>query len=199
MLYFEALGRTLHFGRAAEMVGVSQPALSAQIAQLEADLGHRLVERTRGAIVLTETGRRLLPRVRQILRDIRRIEEELAGDDSRAQPLRVGMIPTVAPYLLVRLIPLLARAQPDIDLHVREAITEALVDDLMAGDLDAIVAATPIRAAPLRHAPLFDDRFVMAVASNARDVLVSPLSPGDVSRERLQQLVESAGFEVRPS
>lgn len=191
LAYFDALARTLHFGRAAERVHVSQPALSAQIAELEARLGCRLVERTRGAIVLTESGQRLLPSFRRVLGEVRSIEEQVQQETGLLTGrLRIGMIPTLAPYLLPALAPQLARLFPALDFGVREAITETLVAQLRNGDLDAVIAALPIRETGLTHRLLFEDRFVMAVSSNDRDILDSPLNRHKVALDRMLLLEE---------
>lgn len=191
MTYFEALARTLHFGKAAERVHVSQPALSAQILELESRLGTRLVERTRGAIVLTESGQRLLPSFRRVLEEVRSIEEQVQQKTGLLTGrMRIGMIPTLAPYLLPVLAPELAKQFPSLDFGVREAITETLVAQLRNGDLDAVIAAVPIRETSLSHRVLFEDRFVMAVSSNDRDILDSPLNRHKIALDRMLLLEE---------
>jgi LysR family hydrogen peroxide-inducible transcriptional activator len=191
LTYFDALAHTLHFGRAAERVHVSQPALSTQIAELETRLGCRLVERTRGAIVLTESGQRLLPSFRRVLAEISSIEEQVQQQAGILTGcMRIGMIPTLAPYLLPALAPELARRFPALDFGVREAITETLVTQLRSGDLDVVIAALPIRQPGITHRLLFEDRFVMAVASNDRDVLDSPLNRHKIALDRMLLLEE---------
>ncbi|WP_422372809.1 LysR substrate-binding domain-containing protein [Hoeflea sp.] len=189
--YFDALSRTLHFGRAAERVNVSQPALSAQIAELEAQLGCLLVERRRGAIVLSENGQRLLPSFRRVLAEVRSIEEQVQQQSGvLTGRMRIGMIPTLAPYLLPALAPELSRRFPQLDFGVREAITETLVAQLRSGDLDVVIAAMPIREAGLSHRLLFEDRFVMAVSNNDHDILDSPLNRHKAAFDRLLLLEE---------
>lgn len=191
MRYFDALAHTLHFGRAAEAVNVSQPALSAQIAEMERRTGRRLVERTRGPTVLTEAGQRLLTGIRRVLDEMQALEETLQQEEGiLAGTLRVGIIPTVAPYLLPSLVTRLAQDYPELTLQVREAITETLVRLLLAGELDAIVAAQPIVEDSLVSLPLFRDRFFMAASQNDRDVLVSPLYQDQVALDRLLLLEE---------
>ena len=186
MQYFDALGRTLHFGQAAEIMNISQPAISTQIALLEEELGCILVERTRGAIILTEAGKKLLPKVRRILREVKTAQEDLgtrAGVLSGT--LRIGIIPTVAPYVLPQIVPALRKQYPDLELNVRETITETLTRDVVSGELDAIIAAKPIKNNALNESMLFEDRFFMAVSTNDNDVLVSPMSQDQVSLDRL--------------
>lgn len=191
LAYFEALAETRHFGRAAQRVHVSQPALSAQIAELEARLSCRLFERMRGAAILTEAGERLLPRARAVLAGVRSIEDEMAaGTGLLSGRLRAGMIPTLAPYLLPALVPALGQAFPNLEFGVREAITETLVDSLRGGDLDVAIAALPIDEPGLKHRYLFEDRFVMAVSDNERAVLDSPLNRHGLPLDRLLLLEE---------
>lgn len=191
MHYFDALARTLHFGKAAAAVNISQPALSAQIMDMEAKLERKLVERRHGRILLTEAGQRLLPHIRRILRDVQTLEEMLLQDRGLlVGGLRVGMIPTIAPYLLPRLIPHLQERFPKLDLKVREAITDTLTRELLDGSLDAIVAAQPIDEPGLHAEHLFRDRFFIASAANGSDVLQSPLTEDKVALDRLLLLEE---------
>ena len=191
MRYFDILANTLHFRKAAEMARISQPALSAQIAEMELLLGATLFERTRRTVVLTERGRRLLPRIRGILDEIRSLEE-LAGQrrGTLRGRLRLGIIPTIAPYLLPLLIPDLREAYPELAIELREAVTSKLVEDLRLGDLDAIIAALPIEGEGTVAKPLFRDRFLIATSNNDIDVLTSPMTQEDVALERLLLLEE---------
>lgn len=186
MQYFDALGRTLHFGQAAELMNISQPAISTQISLLEAELGCILVERSRGAIVLTEAGKKLLPKIRRILRDVKTAQDDLGTDSGvLSGTLRLGIIPTVAPYVLPKIIPSLRKQFPELELNVRETITETLTRDVVSGELDAIIAAKPIKNNALHERVLFEDRFFMAMSTNDDDVLVSPLSQDQVAVDRL--------------
>lgn len=160
--YFDALAQHGHFGRAAEVCAISQPALSLQIKELEAVLGAPLVERGARQIRLTPLGEEFALRVRDILRAV----DEL-GDLARATAgplagrLRIGVIPTVAPYLLPRLIKVLARRFPGLDLRPREAVTGRLIADLAQGRLDTAVVALPVSEPSLVERPLFDEEFVL--------------------------------------
>lgn len=191
MHYFDALARALHFGKAAASVNISQPALSAQIMDMEERLERRLVERRHGKVVLTEAGQRLLPHIRRILRDVQALEEMMRQDRGLlVGSLRVGMIPTIAPYLLPNLIPHLQSLYPKLELKVREAITDTLTHELLDGSLDAIVAAEPINEPGLHAEHLFRDRFFIASSANSSDVLHSPLSEDQVALDRLLLLDE---------
>lgn len=186
MQYFDALGRTLHFGQAAEIMNISQPAISTQIALMEQELGCVLVERTRGAIILTDAGKKLLPKIRRILREVKTAQEDLGTHTGLLSgSLRVGIIPTVAPYILPQFIPALREQYPNLELNVRETVTETLTRDVISGELDAIIAAKPIKNNALHESTLFEDRFFMAVSTNDNDVLVSPMSQDQVSLDRL--------------
>ena len=160
--YFEALARHLHFGRAAEASAISQPALSTRIKELEQSLGTTLFERGPRHVSLTTFGEDFAVRVREILRTV----DEL-GDMARAARggltgrLRIGVIPTIAPYLLPTLFGELTRAHPEIDVHVRETVTPRLLEELEEGQLDTAILALPIDEPTLFEIPLFDEALVL--------------------------------------
>lgn len=160
--YFDALALHGHFGRAAEACAISQPALSLQIKELEAILGAPLVERGARQIRLTALGQDLAARARDILRAV----DELADLGRAAQGpftgrLRIGVIPTVAPYLLPRVIQTLSARFPALDLRPREAVTQKLVADLQEGQLDLAIMALPVSEPSLAETPLFQEDFVL--------------------------------------
>jgi len=191
LAYFEALAREGHFGRAAQSVHVSQPALSAQIAEMERMAGRRLVERRRGGAVLTRAGHRLLPDIKAMLLLAEQIERKVRADQGGLTgTLRLGMIPTVAPYLLPQMVPALAKRYPDLALRLRETVTERLVEELDRGDLDAIIAAAPINGVAFNSLTIARDRFFIAAASNSDDVIPSPAAPDSMASERLLLLDE---------
>lgn len=191
MRYFEALAATLHFRKAAESVHVSQPALSAQIAEMEQLIGTPLFERTRQQVVMTDMGHRLLPRVQNILRELQELEEIATQRRGLLQTrLRLGIIPTIAPYLVPVLVPMLRNRYPDLKLELREAMTARLIDDLNAGDLDAVIAALPLVDNRLVVKSVFQDRFLIATSSNDQDILLSPMTQDNVAVERLLLLEE---------
>lgn len=162
--YFDALSRELHFGRAAESCAVTQPALSMQINELEQTLGLTLVERTRNGVRLTPKGEQIAHRVSRILGDVRELVS-FAHHSNRilTGSLRLGVIPSVAPYLLPPLLPLLRDAYPDLELHVRETQTVHLVDELLEGKLDVLLLALPIKHSDLEEHKLFEDPFLLAL------------------------------------
>lgn len=191
MRYFEALASTRHFGRAAQMVNVSQPALSAQIMEMEEHLGTRLVERNRSGVILTAKGSQVLQRIRTILAEVEGLVQTARDTQGVLTGLiRIGIIPTVAPYLVPLLVPHLRASYPDIEIELKEAVTDRLIADLSDGKLDAVIAALPIEADQLETRLLFSDRFFMAMAQNETDVLSSPLMENQLDTERLLLLEE---------
>jgi LysR family hydrogen peroxide-inducible transcriptional activator len=152
-----------HFGRAAKACFVSQPTLSAGIKKLEEELGVVVFERSRRRVMLTERGRELADQARLVLQDVERLRElaeqeraPLAGD------FRLGVIPTVGPYLLPHLIPALRRAHPALRLLLREQQTSLLLESLRAGRLDAALLSPPAEGADLEEAPLYEEPFFFA-------------------------------------
>jgi LysR family hydrogen peroxide-inducible transcriptional activator len=160
--YFDALARHSHFGRAAAACAISQPALSMQIKDLEAALGAVLIERGARQVRLTRLGEEAALRVRDILRAV----DEL-GDFARASRdrftgrLRLGMIPTIAPYLLPAVMGHLTRLHPELDIHVREALTTKLIQELADGRLDAAIVALPVSEPSLTEVALFAENFLL--------------------------------------
>ncbi|NKN38620.1 LysR family transcriptional regulator [Agrobacterium sp. a22-2] len=191
MRYFDALATTLHFGRAAEMVHVSQPALSAQIMEMERHLNVTLVERTRNNTLLTAKGHEVLGHIRGILAGVDHLEEAARRSSGMLEGLlRLGLIPTVAPYLVPQMVPHLRRSHPLIEIELKEAVTDRLIADLSDGRLDAVIAALPIEGDNLMQRSLFIDTFYMAMADNDSDVLLSPMTETQVDPERLLLLEE---------
>src|SRR5579871_4143808 len=180
--YFDALARHGHFGRAAEACAISQPSLSMLIKDMEEMLGGVLLERGARQVTLTKFGEELLSRVREILRSV----EEL-GDFARASRdrlvgrLRVGMIPTIAPYLLPKVIENLARLHPELDIHVRETLTPRLIKEVSEGRLDTAIVALPVSEPTLAEVALFKENFLL-VRPGEQDGLPVP------SRESLREM-----------
>jgi LysR family transcriptional regulator, hydrogen peroxide-inducible genes activator len=160
--YFDALARHGHFGRAAEACAISQPALSMQIKEMEEALGGVLLERSARQIALTTFGEELLLRVRDILRSVDELGDfARATRDRLAGRLRVGMIPTVAPYLLPKIVENLARLHPELDIHVRETLTAKLVTEVAEGRLDTAIVALPVSEPSLTEIALFRENFLL--------------------------------------
>ena len=170
--YFEALARAGHFGHAAELCAISQPALSMQIRDLEESLGAPLFERGR-QVRLTAFGEDFAGRVRGILRAVDELEDlARAARDSLVGRLRLGVIPTVAPYLLPRIVGALGQSHAGLDLHLRETVTPKLLAELADGRLDCAIVALPVSEPTLVEVPLFSEAFVLVrpLADAARPV-----------------------------
>ncbi|MEU8954245.1 LysR substrate-binding domain-containing protein [Streptomyces sp. NPDC048518] len=159
---FAAVAEHLHFRDAASSIGMSQPALSGAVAALEEALGVRLLERTTRKVLLSPAGERLALRVRAVLDEVEALMEE--ADAVKAPftgALRLGVIPTVAPYLLPTLITLVHEKYPDLDLQVHEEQTATLLEGLTAGRLDLLLLAVPLGVPGVSELPLFDEDFVL--------------------------------------
>ncbi|MEH6647398.1 hydrogen peroxide-inducible genes activator [Sulfitobacter sp.] len=160
--YFEAVARQGHFGRAAEMCAISQPALSAQIATLETAIGHQLFERNARQVRLTAFGEQFAARARDILRGAEALSDMARGARGLAlSRLRIGVIPTIAPYLLPSVIGHITAAHPQIDLMVRETMTHKLIEELGDGKLDCAIVALPVSEPAFIEVALFDEAMVL--------------------------------------
>jgi LysR family hydrogen peroxide-inducible transcriptional activator len=160
--YFEALARHGHFGRAADVCAISQPALSMQIKELEETLGTELFERGARQIRLTGFGEAFAERVRGILRSVDELEDLARASHDRLEGrLRIGVIPTVAPYLLPSIVGNLTRMHEGLDIHVRETLTSKLVHELAEGRLDTAIVALPVSEPSLTEVALFTENFVL--------------------------------------
>ena len=160
--YFDALARHKHFGRAAGSCAITQPALSLQIKELEALVGAPLVERATREIRLTELGADFITRARRILLSVDELDElARAAQGPLAGRLRLGVIPTVAPYLLPAVMTSFAERFPELDVELRETVTQSLIQDLLEARLDLAIVALPISEPALREFALFDEDFVL--------------------------------------
>ncbi len=160
--YFEALARNGHFGRAADTCAISQPAMSMQIKELEESLGAELFERGARQVRLTNLGEEFSSRVRNILRSVDELEDLARASRERlVGRLRLGVIPTVAPYLLPSIMSNLTRLSPGLDIQVRETLTQKLIQELAEGRLDTAIVALPVSEPSLREVALFSEDFVL--------------------------------------
>lgn len=160
--YFEALARHTHFGRAADVCAISQPALSVQIKELEQSLGTPLFERGARQVRLTAFGAECVDRIRTILQAVDELGEMArASSDGLSGRLRIGVIPTIAPYLLPALIGRLNAEHPEIDVHIRETVTPRLVEELADVQIDTAIVALPIDMPAFEEVPLFDEAMVL--------------------------------------
>ncbi|MEZ3182418.1 LysR family transcriptional regulator [Streptomyces pimonensis] len=159
---FAAVAEHLHFRDAASAIGMSQPALSGAVSALEETLGVTLVERTTRKVLLSPAGERLAVRAKAVLEEVGALLEE--ADALRAPftgVLRLGVIPTVAPYLLPTVLRLVRGRYPLLDLQVHEEQTASLLDGLAGGRLDLLLLAVPLGVPGVTEIPLFDEDFVL--------------------------------------
>jgi LysR family transcriptional regulator, hydrogen peroxide-inducible genes activator len=158
--YLAALARERHFGRAAEKCHVSQPTLSVAIKKVEDELGVQLFERSATEVKITATGQRIVAQAEKVLLEAAQIPEiAAAGKDALAGPLRLGVIFTIAPYVLPRLIPLVHHHAPRMPLVIQENYTMRLIEALKRGDLDVILASLPLDEPGIVAQPVYDEPF----------------------------------------
>jgi LysR family hydrogen peroxide-inducible transcriptional activator len=188
--YFLALAEQGNFTHAAEVTNVTQPALSMQIRALEDMVGARLVERTTAGVVLTPQGRALELHARQVMTAMAELEQALRQPGQGGR-LNLGMIPTLAPYLLPEALPVLRARDIGRDLHLREARTDRLIEELATGRLDAAVIATPPPRDDMIAVPLFSDRFLLAgSAARMTQLAARPIEPKELDPGQLMLLDE---------
>jgi len=179
--YFVALEKHRHFGRAARECHVSQPAFSIAIRELESTLDLQLVDRTNKAVTITGTGREVAVQARLVLRDLEQLVELAASDrDPLRGTLKMGVIPTIAPFLLPELLPRLRRSFPDLRLVLQEGLTLDIHQRLLTGELDFLLAALPFELRNTDCMTLFPDGFRLAYHRNTR-----LLDPDDYSIDTL--------------
>jgi LysR family hydrogen peroxide-inducible transcriptional activator len=189
--YFEAVARTRHFGKAALQCSVTQPALSMQIQELEKELGVQLMERGRTGVMLTEAGREIASRASRVLAESRDIVDFARRQGNiLSGPLHLGVIPSVAPYVLPGLLPLVRDRFPDLDLHLRETQTHHLVGELLDGALDLLLLALPVDNPEIETIKLFNDRFLLAMPKSRRIPNRIRATPELLQQDRLLLLEE---------
>jgi LysR family hydrogen peroxide-inducible transcriptional activator len=161
--YLAALADSLHFGRAAEACHVTQSTLSAGLKELESQLGATLVERTKRRVMMTALGAEVAARARRLLSAAGEITELVrAAAEPLSGPLNLGVIPTVAPFLLPKVLAKVRKAHPKLRLHLVEDLTARLLERLVAGELDLALIALPYRAKEIETLEVGDDPFLLA-------------------------------------
>lgn len=204
---FAAVAEHLHFRDAAAAIGMSQPALSGAVSALEEALGVQLVERTTRRVLLSPAGERLAVRAKAVLEAVGLLMEE--AEAVRAPftgVLRLGVIPTVAPYLLPTVLNLVHDRYPELDLQVHEEQTSSLLEGLAAGRLDLLLLAVPLAVPGVTEIPLFDEDFVLVTPDDhplggrrdiPRDALREPrlllLDEGHCLRDQALDICREAG------
>ncbi len=182
--YLVALDNHGHIGRAAASCYVSQPTLSTQIRQLERHLGVSITERVGRGIVVTPVGHELADRARIVLRDTDELLElGRCSSTGLIGPLRIAAIPTAAPYLLARMLPVVRERHPDAQIHLDELKTAALIDDLAAAQLDLALLALPMPAPDVEYLVVLDDPFLLAMDPRHRLARRQTVSSADLASE----------------
>lgn len=189
--YLGALAEHRHFGRAAEACAVTQPALSMQIRDLEKFLGVDLVERRPGGIVLTEVGLEVARRGERVLASSRDLID-FARHRGRVLSgrLMLGIIPSLAPYVLPKILPALQGRYPELRLELRETQTKVLIEELVRGTLDMVMLALPVMEAEVETIKLFDDPFLFAVPASDPRPETARVSALDIDPRQLILLEE---------
>ncbi len=191
--YFDALVQQRHFGRAAEVCAISQPALSMQIKEMEAALGSALFERTPRNLGLTPFGETVVERARDILRSVDELTDLARSQQSKLSgKLRLGVIPTIAPYLLPKVIGALTQSYDGLDIHIRETMTPKLLQELADGKIDAALLALPVGETSFAEVLLFEENFVLV--RPAADAQLPPPDAKGLAAMRLLLLEEGHCF-----
>lgn len=185
--YLVELEKHQHFGHAAEACFVSQSAFSVAIRELESNLNVKLVDRTNRSITFTAIGRQITAQARLCLFDLEGLMD-IANEqrDPLSGDLRLGAIPTIAPFMLPKILPGIRKSFPKLDLYLREEQTESLYEELTNGSLDVILIALPYELKNIQTMPLFEDRFLLAthkksrLLDNPKDFRVNRLRPGEI-------------------
>jgi LysR family transcriptional regulator, hydrogen peroxide-inducible genes activator len=187
---FVAVAEFQHFGDAAASLGVSQPTLSQALASMEQRLGVKLIERNPRRVLVTAEGRFLLPLAEQAIAAVDAFRAAALPDTWLSGPLHLGVIPTVAPYLLPALLPAAHKEAGDLQLHVHEDQTDRLLDALAAGSVDVAVLALPVNDPRVRSEPLYDEDFVLAVPARHEWAGATGILPSQLRDEELLFLEE---------
>lgn len=209
--YLVAIADTLHFRRAAERANTTQPTLSEQLKALEDRLGARLVERSRSRVVLTPIGVQVVEIARRMLKDAGEIRALAAsGGRELSGLLRLGLPPTIGPYLLPHVLPHLHKAYPGLKLYVREALPETLPQALEDGVLDVLITLLPVNRSECHCVELFREPLLLTVGSDhplaasrvvdrpsLRDVDMLALGPGHQLHDVVQSLCNELGARMR--
>ncbi|MFJ6325988.1 MULTISPECIES: LysR substrate-binding domain-containing protein [unclassified Rhizobium] len=189
--YLVALAKYRHFGRAAEACLVSQPTLSAQIRKLEAELGTPLVERDSRSVMLTDFGKDAVERATRILADVRQLKNAaLLRQNPELGVLRLGVFPTLGPYLLPHVVPPIHERFPELELLLVEEKSSTLLSRLRSGELDAALLALPVDADQLQTELLFEEPFLLAVPKKHPLAERNSIGMDDLSRYDLMLLEE---------
>mgnify|MGYP006094222099 FL=1 len=184
--YIVALDECRHYVRAAEQCFVSQPNLTMQIIKLEEEIGVRIFDRNKKPLQPTKIGEEIIIRARQILRDSRQLKEFVSHEkESMEGEFTIGIIPTLAPYLLPRFLPLFMKENPGVHLKIQELQTNQIISQLENGIIDIGILVTPLNEAAIKEIPIFYEPFLLYLPKNHRLLkeklmVADDLDPSDV-------------------
>ncbi|MGH9857598.1 MAG: LysR substrate-binding domain-containing protein, partial [Acidobacteriota bacterium] len=184
--YDSAVARYMHFGRASEACNVSQPALSSQIKKLEERLGFPIFERSNRRVAITEKGRAVVDQARIVLEEAEKIATFSAAENETGGmrgTLRLGVITTLGPYYVPHFLPQLRKQLPDLQLILREGLTDELLAELRSGELDAVLAARTFNETGLSVFPLFREPFLLAAPKNHPLTKKAKMTPANLRAE----------------
>ena len=184
--YVVALAQERHFGRAAQKCFVAQPTLSLALAKLEDELGMKLFERNKNEVLVTSRGQAIVEQARRVLDEVGKIPHlARGGQDQLSGALRIGAIPTIGPYLLPDLIPILRKKAPQMPLSIEENLTGALAPMLRDGELDVVIIALPFALPGVKTQVLYEEPFSVVVPEGHRWEDRKGVKPSDLADENL--------------
>jgi LysR family hydrogen peroxide-inducible transcriptional activator len=184
--YIVALAQERHFGRAAQKCFVTQPTLSLALAKLEEELGLRLFERNKNEVLVTARGQAIVEQARRVLDEVGKIGQlAKGGRDQLSGALRLGVIPTIGPYLLPDLVPILRKRAPDMPLIIEENLTGNLVPMLRDGELDVVVIALPFSLPGVKTQVVYEEPFSVVVPEGHRWQARKGVKPSELAEENL--------------
>ena len=193
--YIVAVAEFEHFGKAASSCFVSQPALSGQIRKVEEQLEIKLFERTKRSVRITEAGRQIVGLAKSILDQVEQIEDIASTlSDPFSGTLKIGMIPTIAPYLTPMLLPAMAHNLPKLDVQVCEEMTQMLEQKLIDGQIDVAILATPVQDQRFQSIPLYDEPFWVALPNQHKLVDNEEIDVHDIRLEEFLLLEDGHCF-----
>ena len=194
--YVVALAHERHFGRAAQKCFVTQPTLSLALAKLEDELGVKLFERNKNEVLVTARGSEIVEQARRVLDEVAKIPHiARGGRDQLAGALRLGAIPTIGPYLLPDLVPILRKRAPAMPLAIEENLTGNLAPMLRDGELDVVIIALPFAVPGAKTRVVYEEPFSVVVPEGHRWEERRSVKPGELAEENL--LVLNAGHCFR--
>src|ERR1019366_3914795 len=195
--YVIAVADSGNFTRAATRTNIAQPALSQQIIKLERELGHKLFHRLGRKAVLTEAGTVFIDRARRILFEVEDATKELSDHPSLERRITVGAIPTLAPYVLPDLISRCRKLFPNLQVNIREDFKQVLIHDLLAGELDLAITATPVKHPSIQVEILWEEPLILAVPKGHALAAKPRVTGADLTQETFILMGSSSSLTDR--